>query len=186
MSKIRVSGVVPESITDGPGIRFALFVQGCAHNCPGCHNPATHDYNGGEERDTDELIAALKSDPMTGGVTLSGGEPFDQPEPLIEFSRAVKERGLELAAYTGYLYEEILEGGGARRELLELCDVLIDGPFIMEQRNLDIRFKGSENQRIIDVQRSLREGRVLLKEDGRWIAGEEKFKPAPSHTRWPV
>jgi len=174
VSKLRVAGVVPGSITDGPGIRFAIFVQGCAHNCPFCQNPETHDYNSGTERDTDELLGHIKKDPMLTGVTFSGGEPFDQPGPLAELGREVKALGLELAAYSGYLYEQLLADPD-KRELLELCDVLIDGPFIMEQRNLDIRFKGSENQRIIDVPASLSSGTVVLKEDGRWIAGPELF-----------
>jgi len=176
VSKLRVSGVIPESITDGPGIRFTIFTQGCAHNCPGCHNPSTHDYNGGEDRDTEELLDALRHDPMITGVTLSGGEPFDQAGALLGLAREVRAMGLELAAYTGYLYEELLAMGGDRAELLKLCDVLIDGPFIMAKRNLDIRFKGSENQRIIDVPESMASGKVVLKEDGRWIAAPDEFK----------
>lgn len=175
MPEIKVSGVVPESITDGPGIRFALFVQGCGHNCPGCHNPGTHDYNGGEWKDTDEYLAAIKADPMITGVTLSGGEPFDQAEGLLPFAGEVKALGLELAAYSGYLYEELL-ADETKKALLEVCDVLIDGPFIRERRNLDIRFKGSENQRIIDVPESFRKGEVVLKEDGRWTPAELEIK----------
>lgn len=174
MSKIRMSGIVPGSITDGPGIRYAIFVQGCAHNCPGCHNPGTHDYAGGKDMDTDDMLKAIKKDPMLSGVTYSGGEPFDQPLPLIGFAKEVKALGLELAAYTGYIYEDILAQGGDRLELLKLCDVLIDGPFIMSRRNLDIRFKGSENQRIIDVPKSLETGNTVLKQDGRWTATAEK------------
>lgn len=162
------------SITDGPGIRYAIFVQGCAHNCPGCHNPGTHDYGGGQDMDTEDMLKAIKKDPMLSGVTFSGGEPFDQPLPLIELAAEVRQLGLEIAAYTGYVYEDLLAYGGDRLELLKLCDVLIDGPFIMAKRNLDIRFKGSENQRIIDVPKSLEEGHVILKEDGRWIAAPEK------------
>lgn len=111
---------------------------------------------------------------MLTGVTFSGGEPFDQPGPLCEIALWAREHGLETAAYTGYLYEQLLEMPEKRR-LLELCDVIVDGPFIMEQRNLDIRFKGSENQRIIDVPKSLECGRVILKEDGRWIASDDEI-----------
>ncbi|MEA4919619.1 MAG: anaerobic ribonucleoside-triphosphate reductase activating protein [Clostridiaceae bacterium] len=174
MSRIRMSGIVSGSITDGPGIRYAIFVQGCAHNCPGCHNPGTHDYGGGQDMDTGDMLKAIKKDPMLSGVTFSGGEPFDQPLPLIELAKEVRMLGLEIAAYTGYVYEDILAHGGDRLELLKLCDVLIDGPFIMSRRNLDIRFKGSENQRIIDVPKSLEAGHAILKEDGRWIATPEK------------
>ncbi|MBQ1270930.1 MAG: anaerobic ribonucleoside-triphosphate reductase activating protein [Clostridia bacterium] len=175
MSDIRINGIVSESITDGPGIRYTVFTQGCAHNCPGCHNPETHDYNGGSFKSTEEMLEAIRRDPMITGVTLSGGEPFDQADKLLEFAKAVKEMKLELAAYTGYVYEKLLSEGGSRGELLRLLDVVIDGPFIMDQRNLDIRFKGSENQRIIDVPASLSRGEVVLKEDGRWIAGEDPF-----------
>lgn len=175
-NQVRVSGIVGASITDGPGFRYAIFVQGCSHHCPGCHNPHTHDPNGGELRDTAELIEAMSKDPMISGVTLSGGEPFEQAEALLPIARAAKEKGMELAAYSGYLYEDLLADNGARRALLELCDVLIDGPYIDAKRNLDIRFKGSENQRIIDVPASMAAGAVVLKEDGRWIEGEDPFR----------
>ena len=174
--QVRISGSVGASITDGPGFRYAIFVQGCSHHCPGCHNPHTHDPNGGELRDTAELIEAMGKDPMISGVTLSGGEPFEQAEALLPIARAAKEKGMELAAYSGYLYEDLLADNGARRALLELCDVLIDGPYIDAKRNLDIRFKGSENQRIIDVPASMAAGAVILKEDGRWIEGEDPFR----------
>ena len=174
--QVRISGIVGSSITDGPGFRYAIFVQGCSHHCPGCHNPHTHDPNGGELRDTAELIEAMSKDPMISGVTLSGGEPFEQAEALLPIARAAKEKGMELAAYSGYLYEDLLADNGARRALLELCDVLIDGPYIDAKRNLDIRFKGSENQRIIDVPASMAAGAVVLKEDGRWIEGEDPFR----------
>ena len=176
MSKqIRVSGIVGASITDGPGFRYTIFVQGCSHNCPGCHNPETHDPGGGTLHHAEDLIEAMGRDPMLSGVTLSGGEPFEQAGALLPVARAAREKGLELAAYTGYLYETLLADTGDRRALLELCDVLIDGPYIDAKRNLDIRFKGSENQRIIDVPASLAAGTVILKEDGRWIAGEDPF-----------
>ena len=174
--QVRISGIVGASITDGPGFRYAIFVQGCSHHCPGCHNPHTHAPNGGELRDTAELIEAMSKDPMISGVTLSGGEPFEQAEALLPIARAAKEKGMELAAYSGYLYEDLLADNGARRALLELCDVLIDGPYIDAKRNLDIRFKGSENQRIIDVPASMAAGAVILKEDGRWSEGEDPFR----------
>ena len=174
-NQVRVSGIVGASITDGPGFRYAIFVQGCSHHCPGCHNPHTHDPNGGHLQDVSEMIEAMGKDPMLSGVTLSGGEPFEQAGALLPIARAAREKGLELAAYTGYLYEQLLADNGDRRALLALCDVLIDGPYIDEKRNLDIRFKGSENQRIIDVPASMAAGKVILKEDGRWIAGEDPF-----------
>lgn len=172
---IRISGIVGASITDGPGFRYTIFVQGCSHNCPGCHNPETHDPNGGTLYTVDELIEALGKDPMVSGVTLSGGEPFEQAAQLIPVAQAARARGMEVAAYTGYLYEELLKDTGAKHDLLALCDVLIDGPYIDAQRNLDIRFKGSENQRIIDVPATMAAGEIVLKEDGRWIAGEDPF-----------
>ncbi len=158
-----MAGVVPESIVDGPGIRFAVFVQGCPHGCPGCHNPQTHPFEGGEVRKIEELFAQFRQDPLLKGVTLSGGEPFCQAAPLAELAKLVHGVGKDVAVYTGYVYEELLamEDPGVQ-DLLAETDLLIDGPYVEAQRNLELRFRGSENQRLIDVKKSLAAGRAVL------------------------
>ena len=165
---IYVAGVIGDSITDGPGIRMAVFVQGCPHHCPGCHNPETHPSEGGEARTAQDLLQKLDKNPLLSGVTLSGGEPFCQAAALLPLAEGVRARGLELAAYSGWTYEQLLEQGGDKEALLRLCHVLVDGPFVLAERSLSLRFRGSKNQRIIDVQRSLAEGRAVLMQDGRW------------------
>ena len=115
------------------------------------------------------MIEAMGKDPMLSGVTLSGGEPFDQAGALLSVARAAREKGLELAAYTGYLYETLLADTGDRRALLELCDVLIDGPYIQSQRSLELNFRGSKNQRILDVKKSLEANRAVLHTSPRWL-----------------
>lgn len=160
---IKVSGIVGESITDGPGFRFALFTQGCPHNCPGCHNPQTHSFQGGESLTADEIFAMIKKNPLLRGVTFTGGDPMCQSEALIPLAKMIKEAGLELAIYTGYNFEEIADD-----PLLAYADIVVDGRFILEQKSYELKFKGSRNQRTIDVQKSLSEGRVVLNTDERW------------------
>ena len=161
---IRLSGVVGDSIVDGPGLRMTVFTQGCPHHCEGCHNPQTHDFSGGYDETAASLLEKLKSDPLQCGVTLSGGEPFCQAGPLIAFCRAVRALGKSVWAYSGYTFEELTGPAAPPRakELLELCDVLIDGRFLLAERDLTLTFRGSRNQRVIDVQKSLAEGRVVL------------------------
>lgn len=159
--QIRLAGVEPESIVDGPGYRFAVFTQGCLHGCPGCHNPQTHDVCGGYLADTGEIAARLCDNPLVRGVTLSGGEPMMQAAALCEIARAAHEKGLDVWCYTGYTLEALLEEGREDRlRLLRLVDVLVDGPYIARERSLDIAYRGSKNQRLIDMPRTLREGRV--------------------------
>jgi anaerobic ribonucleoside-triphosphate reductase activating protein len=149
--KIQISGIVYDSIVDGPGFRTAIFVQGCEKNCPGCHNPQTHDKTGGKTYDTADIIKDFGKNPMTQGITLTGGEPFLQPKPLIEIAKAAREKGLDVYVYSGYTYEEILKDP-EKKALLEQCDVLIDGEYIESQRSLDLNFRGSKNQRMIQIQ----------------------------------
>ena len=158
---IRIAGLVEESIVDGPGFRFAVFTQGCPHNCPGCHNPQTHDFAGGHDEDTSAIIEKFRNNPLLDGITLTGGDPLCQPEACLELARAAHEGGLNVWAYTGYLYEQALENP-AMRALLEEVDVLIDGPFLLAERTLSMRFRGSKNQRAIDVPASLKSGAVVL------------------------
>ena len=154
--KMRIAGVVNDSIVDGPGFRLAVFAQGCPHHCPGCHNPQTHDPYGGSEMDTDEIINKLLGNPLLDGVTLTGGEPFCQPEACAEIARAAHRAKLNVWSYTGYTFETLMQNGtAAQRALLQEVDVLVDGPFLLAQRTLNCRFRGSDNQRLIDVRASL-------------------------------
>ena len=161
--ELRIAGTVNDSIVDGPGIRFTIFTQGCPHNCEGCHNPQTHDFNGGTIVDTDELLEKIKGNPLLDGVTFSGGEPFCQADALAELGREVKALGLNVITYTGYTFEKLYEkrnenGWG---KLLEVTDHLIDGPFVLAQKDWEIKFRGSSNQRYIDCQESLKQGRAV-------------------------
>lgn len=160
LMKLRIAGLVNDSIVDGPGFRLAVFTQGCPHNCPGCHNPETHDFNGGSDMDTAEIILTMESNPLLDGVTLTGGDPFCQPEACLEVARAAHKLGLNVWAYSGWTYEQLLEDP-KKRALLEETDVLVDGPFILAQRTLDKRFMGSKNQRAIDVKASLAQGSAI-------------------------
>lgn len=162
---VRIAGVVKESIVDGPGIRFVVFAQGCKHNCPGCQNPQTHSFTGGTLVDIDFILEQIKKNPLLDGVTLSGGEPFEQAEGLSELARKVKELGLNVMTYTGYTYEEIMTGCGKIEgwdSLLNATDILVDGRFEIDKKNILLKFRGSENQRIIDVKKTIGEKRVVL------------------------
>lgn len=159
--KIRIAGVVNDSIVDGPGFRLTVFTQGCPHNCPGCHNPQTHDFAGGTDGDTDEIIAKMKKNPLLDGVTLSGGDPFCQSEPCLEIARAAHAAGLNVWAYSGWTYEELLAGTQAQQALLRETDVLVDGRFVLALRSLECPWRGSTNQRLIDVKASLEAGRAV-------------------------
>ncbi|MBR4889456.1 MAG: anaerobic ribonucleoside-triphosphate reductase activating protein [Clostridia bacterium] len=161
--KIRLAGIEPASITDGPGFRYTVFVQGCPHKCPGCHNPQTHDFTGGYDADTDALLEEFAADPLLAGMTFSGGEPFCQPAPLAEMAEKVHAMGKSVVCYSGWTYERLLAmEDPAVEALLAACDVLVDGPFLLEQRNLDLRFRGSENQRCIDLNATRRAGETVL------------------------
>lgn len=158
---VRISGVVNESMVDGPGIRTTVFFQGCCHECPGCHNPETWDINGGVELSLAQLIPRLNLNPLVSGVTFSGGEPFLQAGPAAVLGKIIKHMGLNLWVYTGYLWEELLATPDRSfKELLEIADVLIDGPYIERQQDLSLAFKGSRNQRIIDVRASFNTGKA--------------------------
>ena len=167
MSELRLSGVVRESIVDGPGIRFVLFLQGCPHDCAGCHNPDTHDPAGGYDSTTDKLLTEIQKNPLLAGVTLSGGEPFLQAAALAPFARHVHDMGLSVITYTGYTMEELLANLGDHdgwRALLEQTDILIDGRFLEEEKEFTLRFRGSKNQRILDPLASLRENCAVEKD----------------------
>ncbi len=160
--KIRLAAdLQPDSIVDGEGIRTVVWTQGCPHNCKGCHNPGTHDFDGGYLVDVDEVIEELKNIDGQDGITLSGGDPVCQSDACIEICKAAHAMGLNVWCYTGFTYESMLLNP-KHRKLLEEIDVLVDGKFILEEKSLDIYFRGSRNQRIIDVAKSLAEEKVVL------------------------
>lgn len=156
--ELRIAGTENDSIVDGPGFRFTIFVQGCPHHCPGCHNPQTHDFAAGTVTDTDALLARIRENPLLDGVTFSGGEPFCQAKALAALGAQIKALGMHLMTYTGFPFEQLLKeqndenGYGA---LLAVTDVLVDGRFIEAQKSYLLRFKGSANQRLLDVKKSL-------------------------------
>ena len=151
---MRIAGFVEESIVDGPGFRIVIFFQGCAHHCYGCHNPETWDFEGGKEVSFDLIKKIIDDNPYADGITLSGGDPLYQIDASTEIAEYAKSKGLDVILYTGFLFEEVLEMTKANQRLKDLLnnvDTLIDGPFILEQRHLSLKFRGSSNQRIIDV-----------------------------------
>ncbi len=163
--KIRLHGIVKESITDGPGIRYTVFTQGCPHQCDGCHNLDSHSFTDGSLIETSVLIAEILANPLLDGVSFSGGEPFMQAEECAAIATSIRALGLNIMVFSGYTWEELLEQAPRRKgwhELLCQTDILIDGRYEKTLRSLDLRFRGSKNQRAIDVQTSLREGRAIL------------------------
>ncbi len=159
--QIRLYGTVNDSIVDGPGLRYTVFTQGCPHHCPGCHNPQSHDMQGGYMQETDEIIKEIDQNPLLDGVTFSGGEPFMQIASLIDLAKKIKQRGLHLMIYSGFTYQEIMDMGKEAKELLSLCDTLVDGRFVLNLRSLQLLYKGSSNQRIINIQESLKQNQVI-------------------------
>jgi anaerobic ribonucleoside-triphosphate reductase activating protein len=157
--QIRVSGIENESIVDGPGIRMVIFAQGCKRGCPGCHNPETHPLDGGYEVDASAILASAVGNPLLRGLTFSGGEPFLQARAFAFLASAAHEAGLDIFTYTGYTIEEILEHDehscDGFRALLSQTDILVDGPYIADMRTFDAPFRGSANQRVIDVAATL-------------------------------
>ncbi len=157
--QIRIAGLVPESFVDGDGIRFAIFMQGCLRHCEGCHNPETHALDGGRLVDTNEIISAIKKNPLLDGITLTGGEPFLQIDAANELARAAKNFGLNVWCYTGFNFEDLPPEAAP---LLENIDVLIDGAFIESLRDLELQFRGSSNQRIIDIKKTREQKKIVL------------------------
>lgn len=164
---IRLAGIVGDSITDGVGLRMTIFTQGCPHNCKGCHNPETHDFNSGYEITPADLINKIDSSHIITGVTFSGGEPMCQAKALLPIARYVKERGLHLAIYSGFTFDQLLTMGEDVINLLRLTDVLVDGKFDISKKSMNLKFMGSTNQRPIDVQASLNQNKVVI--DASWL-----------------
>ena len=164
-----LSGIVSDSIVDGPGIRTTIFSQGCPHHCPGCHNPETWAFGCGTPLDTDSIVEIVRFNPLCRGVTFSGGEPFAQAEGFAELAQALKTLGYEVASYSGFTFEELLHGSEAQKKLLNSIDILIDGPFLLSEKSLEIAFRGSKNQRILDVPKSLAAGQAIETTSKRWL-----------------
>lgn len=164
---IRIAGLVDDSIVDGPGFRLAVFTQGCPHNCPGCHNPETHDFAAGKTDDTERIISVMRENALLDGVTLTGGDPFCQSLPCALIAEAAHESGLNVWAYSGWTFEELMKKADADASVmrfLKSTDVLVDGPFILSERTLELRFRGSRNQRLIGVPESLAAGKAVTVE----------------------
>lgn len=162
---LRLAGFETDSIVDGPGVRLTIFVQGCSHCCPGCHNPETHDPLGGREVNLDQLIDLIPgSNNSIDGVTISGGEPFEQAASTAALAAVIVQRGLDLVIYSGYTFEELLAKSLSdpdTRFLLEAGRLLVDGPFILGEKDLTLPYRGSRNQRLIDLPRSLKKGKAV-------------------------
>ena len=178
---IRLYGTAPDSIVDGPGLRFAVFVQGCTHGCPGCHNKDSQPACGGTIQRIDDLVACITANGLVQGVTISGGEPFEQAPACAELARRLREHGLNIWTYSGYRYEDLMaraagaernsddvaaipslvDAAGAR-DLLLATDVLVDGPFIQELHSYELPWRGSSNQRLIDVVATRAKGHIVL------------------------
>lgn len=163
--KIRLAAELqPDSIVDGEGIRTVIWTQGCSHNCEGCHNPITHDFNGGFLKDLDELKKEISSLEMQDGITLSGGDPFFQVDAVYEIAKYCQEIGLNVWCYTGFTFEHLLEMSLKNPKILSLLskiDVLVDGKFVLSLKSYDCLFRGSTNQRLIDVKESLKCNKVV-------------------------
>lgn len=163
IQSIRISGKTPESIVDGEGIRYVIFTQGCPHHCKGCHNPSTHSFDGGKVVAIHDILTDIeKNRKYIDGITLSGGEPFCQIDQCSIIAEQARKLGLTVWCYTGFSFED-LYGRDDAVKLLQNLDVLVDGPFKIEERSLDLDFRGSRNQRIIDVRTSLEKGVTTLK-----------------------
>lgn len=169
---IRLAGIVRESIVDGPGFRFTVFCQGCPHHCPGCHNQQTHDFAGGKDVALSRILEEIDKNPLLSGVTFSGGEPFCQAGAFADLAEEVEKRGLDIVTFSGYTYEQLREKAETDEDTARLLAhtwLLIDGPFKKEEKDLTLAFRGSRNQRIIDLNATRKEGRLVL-----WEKKEEK------------
>ena len=173
---LNLSGIVQDSIVDGPGIRTTIFCQGCPHHCPGCHNPETWAFGIGTDMEVERILDIVRENPLCRGVTFSGGEPFAQAAGYAKLAKLLKQAGYEVASYSGFTFEQLLEGNDDQRELLGSIDVLIDGPFVQEKKNLRLRFRGSENQRLIDLRLTEQAGHVISWTDQK--EGEPSCRPS--------
>lgn len=160
MLTVRIAGSKPHSAVNGPGVRYVLFMQGCHHHCRGCQNPETHALQGGEELTVQEVLSDILATRYLDGVTLSGGDPFAQPEACYALAKSIHEAGMNLWVYSGWTFAQIMEGkaGDMAREVLPYIDVLVDGPYVESLRSEEVIWRGSSNQMLVDVQESLKQG----------------------------
>lgn len=159
--EIRISDICRESSVDGQGLRYVVFVQGCTHGCKGCHNPSTHDINGGTLVDIDDIINEFKSDRLVRGITISGGEPMLQPKQVLELAKRVKELGKSVWVYSGYTWEQLMSMNNSYiNEILTTIDVLVDGKFVEELKSENCLYRGSSNQRLVNCKESAKYGTV--------------------------
>lgn len=160
--KIRLSGIIPESIVDGPGLRYVLFTQGCLKNCYMCHNPKTRALDKGYLKSIRKIKKEIKKNPLIKGVTFSGGEPFLQSSKCYKIAQYAKKLGLDIISYSGYYIDEIIKRNDKNQiKFLNILDYLIDGPFEYDKLSLDLLFRGSSNQRIIDIKKTLKENKLI-------------------------
>lgn len=153
--KLRVNDFISDSIVDGFGLRFVVFTQGCNLRCPGCHNPGTHALDAGYLIELSEIRKKWKRNPLLHGITISGGEPFLQPKPILELIKMAHADGLNVNIYSGNTYETLKSKGCPYiNEILKHADILIDGPFIQQLKNFNLLWRGSSNQRIIDLKKT--------------------------------
>jgi len=165
---MRIAGQIHDSIVDGPGLRYVVFTQGCSLCCEGCQNPDTWDPSGGSEIPVDEIIRDLLSNPLTDGLSLSGGEPFEQAADCASLAASARENGLNVWVFSGRTFEELLDISGSDSDIMKLLvqtDVLVDGRYISTERTLSVKWCGSKNQRVIDVRKSLKTGKGELYDD---------------------
>lgn len=172
-----------DSIVDGPGLRCVVWTQGCAHNCKGCHNPQTHDFNGGALFSVEEICEQINSLKYHTGITFSGGDPMYQPEACAKIAAYAKSLGLDVWCYTGFCFEELVALSKKNKnyvKFLDNIDVLVDGPFILEQRDLNLLFRGSSNQRLIDLKKTYELGHVVTLSEYEY-SREFEFEKVPMY-----
>ncbi len=157
---MRILKIIDGTTVDGPGFRTSIYVAGCHHHCIGCHNPSSWDPLGGESMTVDSILSRIAINDMD--VTLSGGDPLYQADELLTLCKSIKEMGKSIWCYTGFCFEDILSMDGPIKEILNYIDVLVDGPFVESLRDTDLIFRGSSNQRIIDVSKSLFTGTIEI------------------------
>lgn len=158
---LSILNIIEDTMVDGPGFRTSVYCAGCPNACAGCHNPMSWDINNGHLMHTEEIMRIIEDDPFAN-VTFSGGDPMFQAEGFTELAMAIRQRTSKtIWCFTGFTFETLIKQEKQRR-LLELLDVLVDGPFIQSLRNPDLLFRGSSNQRLIDVQQSLKTGKTVL------------------------
>lgn len=163
--KIRLAGIAQNSLVNGPGLRKVFFSQGCTHHCKSCFNPSTWSFEGGKLIEIDDLVTQVKKEYFLDGVTFSGGDPFEQADKFAILAKKLKDNKINIWCYTGYTWQQLLERAKAdinTKNLLELCDVVVDGPFVEELHQENLLFRGSSNQQIIDVKSSLEQNKIVL------------------------